>query len=85
MAALGKVLSGWASTVGVFFLASLVAHGVARENLAKLQEQDSPEMTLVIFMQVMAQPPLILLIGFMGVMVILGVHLLNESRNWGRW
>ena len=85
MNALVATVGTWVTGVGVFFAASLIAHGVARENLAKLREQDSPEMMLVIFMQVMAQPALILLIGFVGAIVILGGYLLNERRGWGRY
>ncbi len=80
MNALVATLSGWASVVGVFFLASLITQGITRENLAKLREQDSPEMILVIIMQVMAQPSLILLIGLVGVVVIIGAFLFGESR-----
>lgn len=80
MNALMATLSGWASVVGVFFLASLITQGITRENLAKLREQDSPEMILVIIMQVMAQPGLILLIGVVGVVVIIGAFLFGESR-----
>ena len=80
MNALMATLSGWASVVGVFFLASLITQGITRENLAKLREQDSPEMILVIIMQVMAEPSLILLIGLVGVVIIIGAFLFGESR-----
>ena len=85
MKALMAALGAWVPGVGVVFLASLLSQDVARENLARLQAQDSPDMLSVIFMQVMAQSVLILFIGFAGVLVILGGYLLNETRGWGRW
>ena len=85
MKGLMATLSTWAAVVGVFFLASLFAQYPAKENLARWQEQGPPDMVSFIIMQVMAQPTLILLIGLVGAMVIVGVHLFNESRGWSRW
>ena len=81
-------LGAWIPGVGVLFLASLLSQGIARDNIARLQAQDSPgmaDMLSMIFMQVMARPTLIMFIGFAGVLVILGGYLLNETKGWGRW
>ena len=78
-------LSSWGTTVGAVFVGSLITQGLAKETLAEWEERGTSTAALVIILQVISQPPLILLIGVAGVIVILGGYLLNERRHWSRW
>ena len=85
MKALMGTLGSWATTVGAVFVGSLITQGLAKQTLAEWEAQGTSNAALVIILQIISQPPLILLIGFVGFIVILGIFLVNEGRGLGRW
>ena len=81
--ALLSALGTWALFVGVLFVASAITRDGTEKTL--VEAGDSLDAVSVAFLTVMAQPSLILAIGFIGALIITGAFLLKESGNWGRW